>query len=715
MRSAISAQALNRVALGLCALTTAALTACGGGQDHSTPAAATASTASTPALVFELAPAVGAVQAEVAGIQAQPTFHAAPLILEAPADTDATLPSASALQAPHAQAVPAALAGLSTQRLSLDALLAAQRSSAMSSSGLGSPGGENKAVPMAATAAVVTYTPAQIRAAYGLPAVPAASALTALTPAQAAALGAGQTVYIVNAQHNPNAAAELAAFNAKFGLPVCTTKAVATGTPLPLAAANTAACEFLQVYATPAGALAANAPAYDAGWATEIALDVQWVHATAPLARVVLIEAVDASVTSLVGAIKLANAMGPGVVSMSFGAPEGSYTTTLDSTFTAARMTYLAATGDAGAAVSWPSVSAYVLAVGGTTLSTSASGLRSEVAWAGTGGGVSAYTAMPGYQSAAVPGLSGYARRTVADVAFNADPSSGQYVAVMAPGASTANWMSVGGTSLSTPQWAGLMAVANAQRALSARLPLGAPHAVLYGQIGAVPGNYASAFADITQGRHGSCGLCTAKAGYDELTGLGTPNIGNLLALLTGATAPAAAPVAPSVASASLNGQPGVALNHTLAVTAPNAVTYTLSGAPSGMAISSSGLVSWASPVVGSYSVTVQATDSKTGLSGRGVLTIGIAKAGPVITAGNLTGVAGKALSGSFSISDATSSSMSISISGVPAGMGFSVSGQSFTATWPKPVTGNYLLKVQVVDAAGLSAVASIPVNITAK
>ena len=75
----------------------------------------------------------------------------------------------------------------------------------------------------------------------------------------------------------------------------------------------------------------AAAPAYDAGWATEIALDVQWVHATAPLARIVLIEAVDPGVNSLVGAIKLANAMGPGVVSMSFGAPEGTYTAASDS------------------------------------------------------------------------------------------------------------------------------------------------------------------------------------------------------------------------------------------------------------------------------------------------------------------------------------------------------------------------------------------------
>jgi hypothetical protein len=74
------------------------------------------------ALVFNLTPPEARVPAEGASIQALPTFHAAPVILEEPADTDAADPAASVLQAHHAQAVPAALAALSTQRLSLDAL-----------------------------------------------------------------------------------------------------------------------------------------------------------------------------------------------------------------------------------------------------------------------------------------------------------------------------------------------------------------------------------------------------------------------------------------------------------------------------------------------------------------------------------------------------------------------------------------------------------------
>ena len=82
--------------------------------------------------------------------------------------------------------------------------------------------------------------------------------------------------------------------------------------------------------------MTASAPAYDSGWATEIALDVQWAHAIAPLARIVVIKAPDASVNGLSNAVKLANNMGPGVVSMSFGANEVDWTSSFDTVFTAA-------------------------------------------------------------------------------------------------------------------------------------------------------------------------------------------------------------------------------------------------------------------------------------------------------------------------------------------------------------------------------------------
>ena len=771
----------------------ALLSACGSNSDHASlnqaPAAIATATTTLSADIVQL-PDTAAAQI------AQPTFHVAPVLLDTPADIDVFNSSASAMMGPRQQVIPEEFRQLSDRGLTVTAM---QEVQAAQGARVRSLPGNSVIQPQATSSVVSTYTPAQIRAAYGLAALPAS--MSGLTAAQAAQLGAGQTIYIVDAYHDPNVAAELAAFNQKFGLPGCTAKTLAATSALPLAAPATNACELVVAYNTASGTLTGTAPAYNSGWATEITLDVQWAHATAPLARIVLIEAADASLNSLLGAVKLANAMGPGVVSMSFGAAEGNWTASVDAAFSAAKMTYLAATGDSGAAVSWPSVSPYVVAVGGTSLTYSGSGSRSESGWSGTGGGTSAYTALPSYQNSSVPGMGTLARRTVADVAFNADPSTGQYVAVINPGSTTVNWISAGGTSLSTPQWAGIVAVANATRAQLAKAPLGQPHSILYGQISTVPGTYASTFADIVKGSDGTCATCYAKTGYDQLTGLGTPNIANLISTLAGTTI---APTAPVVTGATISGQVGTALTFTVSATSTNPLTYALSGAPSGMTIASTGIVTWTTPVAGSYAVTVTATDTKTGLSGKAVYNITIAAAtapvvtggtisakagtalsfsvvvtaanpvtyslsgapagmavstsgvvswaspvvgtynvtaiakdtktglsgqavytvvvsaatvsGPVITAPAMTGVAGKALTGQISISDPGVSWVSVSISGVPLGMSFSMSSSlAITASWPSPVTGSYTLKVVVTDSAGRTAQASVPVTITAK
>ncbi|PHV24479.1 peptidase S53 [Janthinobacterium sp. BJB446] len=850
------------------------LAACGPGQETSTPPAAIATAATQFTVeVPVIPPAVGA-------LVAQPMFHAAPALLDAPDGRDSANSSGSAHWRPHLQNVPGAMREMTTRRLTAQKIAASEQAAQDIAPLLNGGGASDIAAPMAGSSVVATYSPAQIRAAYDLPALPAAG--TALTPAQAAQLGAGQTIYIVDAMHNPNAAAELAIFNQKFGLPGCTTKAIATNATLPLPPAPASGCEFSVVYNTPSSTMTATAPAYNSGWAMEIALDVQWAHATAPLARIVLIEAPDASINSLLGAVRLANQMGPGVVSMSFGAAEGNWTASVDSAFTGKNMSYLAATGDSGSGVSWPSVSSNVLAVGGTTLSYSGSGVRSETAWSGTGGGISAYTALPTYQTASVPGLTNLLRRNVADVAFNADPATGQYTAVMTPGSSTASWLSIGGTSLSTPQWAGLVAIANASRALQAKTALGLPHGILYGQIASVPGTFASNFADITRGSNGTCSVCTARVGYDPLGGLGTPNVKSLLAGLSGTqTAPAApvvapasisgaagkplsftvsasasnplsytmlgapagmsiaatgvvswaaptagtyavtmvakdtvsglsgqgvysivitpvappvvgagaitgkvgtalafnvsvsapnpvsytlggapagmtissaglvswaapvagtyavtvtatdgktglsgkgiytvaiaAPLPPVVTVASVSGKPGVALSFAATTVAPNPVTYSLSGAPSGMAVSAAGVVSWASPVLGSYSVTIIAKDTRTGLTGQAVAAVKIAAAGPTISAAAMAGVAGKAMSGSIVLTAPGANALWISILGAPLGMQFSMSGMTITARWPLPVTGSYTLKVVAVDSNGLTAQLNVPITVTAR
>lgn len=733
-------------------------------------------------------------------------FHVAPVVLAEPEDsgvTGADGASANALVSPgpHIQSVPVELSTLSTRRLTLARIRLAARY------GAGSVEDDTAApdpTPLATGTVVATYSPAQIRAAYNLPALPAT--VNGLTAAQAAQLGAGQTIYIVDAQHDPNAAAELATFNQKFALPTCTTVNIPANAALPLAVpAATAGCTFSVVYSGASGGMTASAPSYDSGWATEIALDVQWAHATAPMARIILIEAPDASVNSLIAGVSLANAMGPGVVSMSFGSSEGSWTAQTVSAFNVPNMTYLAAAGDAGAAVEWPAVLPQVVAVGGTTLSYSGTGTRSEAVWSGTGGGISQYTSTPAYQTAAVPGMGNPAHRVVTDVSFNADPSSGQYLALIAQGSTTVSWMSVGGTSLSTPQWAGIIAIANALRVQASKPLLGAPHNQLYGAISTVPTTYAGAFADVTSGSDGTCATCSAKAGYDFPTGLGTPNTTNLLAALggsaaaggSGAPGPVSAPVVtssavnavagtalsfavsvassnpvswsltgapsgmsintagvlswanpvtgsyavtviakdtktgstgkgvlsisvtapqpPVVQSASITGRTGSALSYAVSVKSANAVTYMLSGAPAGLKIDGSGVIGWTAPIAGKYSVTVIATDARTGLSGQGTFTINILVSGPVITASALKGVAGKPLSGTIGLSDATSNSLSLTVSGIPAGMSLSLRGTAVAVSWPSPVTGKYTLSVVARDSNGQTASTGVPVTVTSR
>ncbi|MEG0882472.1 MAG: hypothetical protein RSH52_14540 [Janthinobacterium sp.] len=199
------------------------LGACGPGQETATPPAAIA----TAATQFTVE--VPVIPAAVGALVAQPMFHAAPALLDAPDGRDSANSSGSAHWRPHRQNVPGAMRDMTTRRLTAQRIAAAEQT-AQNIAPLLDGGAGDSAAPMAGSSVVATYSPAQIRAAYDLPALPAAG--TALTPAQAAQLGAGQTIYIVDAMHNPNAAAELAIFNQKFGLPGCTTKAIATNATL---------------------------------------------------------------------------------------------------------------------------------------------------------------------------------------------------------------------------------------------------------------------------------------------------------------------------------------------------------------------------------------------------------------------------------------------------------------------------------------------------
>jgi subtilase family serine protease len=689
-------------ALALAALV-ASLTACGGGASTEDQAAA----ADVPAAASIPSADAGAAEAEIAQSAATPTYHMAPAVLADPADADAGGTNASAAQEPQRFTVEAAAAGLSTRGLTPQAL-AAHLSNARAHA---AAAGSDTSSPAAAAITGAVYTPAQIRAAYGLPNLPAVGA--SLSATQAANLGAGQTLYIIDAYHDASALTDLNLFSARFGLPACTSAPVATGAALPLAAAPSS-CTLSVVYATSSGTMTATAPAYLSSWAPESKLDVQWAHAIAPLARIVLIETADAMTNNLLGGIALANRMGSGVVSMSFGLADPGWASTVDSKFTTAGMTYVAATGDVGGKVDWPAVSPNVLAVGGTAMNwTPSTSTRYELAWANGGGGVSAYGTVPSWQTGVTLAGAKLAHRAVADVSFNASPMTGQYVALTLPGASTV-WAAYGGTSIGSPQWAGVLAVANAVRKASGKAALGDVHNLLYGSIGAVPGNYAAAFGDVLSGTNGTCGsACTAGTGYDAPTGWGTPNVNALMPMLTGVATAAAAAAAPAltVPGGAIAGRAAVALSNPLGISAPAGSAYALIGAPAGATVDASGTLKWTSPVAGTYTFTAKVASGSSSASGTYSLKV-IPNAPPVFAgSASLAATLGSGFSTTVSATDPNGGTIAYSASGLASGMTLASNG---AFSWSSPTAGSHGFTVTATDSYGLSASRAYTVTVAA-
>ena len=315
------------------------------------------------------------------------------------------------------------------------------------------------------------------------------------------AKGKGQVIAIVDAYDDPRIEADLAVFNKQFGLPACTTKN---------------GC-FKKIYAK------TTKPKTDAGWSGEIALDVEWAHAMAPEAKIILVEAATDSAEDLYDAVQVAIKNKANVVSMSWGAPEFDGESSYDAIFNNPNVTFTASSGDSGAGTIYPAASPYVLGVGGTTLSVDTYGnYMNETAWSGSGGGVSTVEPWPEYQSS-LPIPQSNNMRGVPDVSYNADPNTGYAVYNSVPGEGGKGWQVVGGTSAGAPQWSALVAVANS--AISSNIG-GNLNAQLY----AYPDYLSYYFNDISSGMNGDCGYyCTAQAGYDYVTGLGSPEVANLV------------------------------------------------------------------------------------------------------------------------------------------------------------------------------------------
>ena len=249
-------------------------------------------------------------------------------------------------------------------------------------------------------------------------------------------------------------------------------------------------------------------------------MDVEWAHAMAPGASIIVVIASDESVTSMLKAVTYASTNAD-VVSMSWSTPEFAGQTQYDALFSTPGVTFVAASGDAGAGVNWPASSPHVLGVGGTTLTYNTnSGLVSEVAWNGSGGGVSSVEPLPTYQI----GFNNNAGRGVPDVSYDADPYTGVSVFFTDPTSTNAGgWFVFGGTSVGTPQWAALVA----RRASLGNQGSNSFNSVLYANAGS---RYSTILNDISQGSNGY----PALPGYDLVTGLGSP-IANQVAGLTDA------------------------------------------------------------------------------------------------------------------------------------------------------------------------------------
>jgi subtilase family serine protease len=345
------------------------------------------------------------------------------------------------------------------------------------------------------------FTPADIRHAYGFDKVQIGSV---------AGDGTGQTIAIVEAFHDPRITVDLREFDKAFNLhdPV-----------------------FSQV--EPEGATSVNAD-----WAMETALDVEWAHAVAPGAKILLVEARSDSISDLLGAVNYARRLhGVSVVSMSWGLTESTidpgFQKTNDKIFSTptghAGVTFTAATGDDGgqSGPEWPASSPNVLSVGGTSLQLDSQGnYARETAWPGGGGGQSSVEREPKYQR----NVQRTGMRTTPDVSIVGDPNTGLFVYDTVPLDRQTGFFQVGGTSAGAPMWAGLIAIADQGRAREGKST--ASRAPLDGATDTLPALYAlprTDFHDVTAGTNDAG---PARPGYDLATGLGSPIADRVIAAL---------------------------------------------------------------------------------------------------------------------------------------------------------------------------------------
>jgi subtilase family serine protease len=370
---------------------------------------------------------------------------------------------------------------------------------------------------------------------------------------QPAVGGAGQTVAIVDAYDDPNIEKDLGTFDGEYALPACTK---ANG------------C-FRKVSQT--GSATLLPPADTAGWSLEMSVDVETVHSVCESCKILVVEANSESLANLAAAVNEAVKLKASEVSNSYGAPESQMGESEQSAYDHPGVVITAAAGDAGY-LNWDYVAAFltapempdapaslpgVVAVGGTSLELKPNGTRKrETVWndsgrpshrefkrfSATGGGCSTIFTAPSWQQSA-PGWADTAcgnKRLDNDVAAVADPYTGLdvYDSYVYEPEFTPGWLTVGGTSLSTPLITALYGLAGGSHGVSY------PAATLYTHLGEPSSLY-----DVTTGGNGYCDgeasgpcgqpaineelgvidcegttSCDAAPGFDGPSGVGAPN-----------------------------------------------------------------------------------------------------------------------------------------------------------------------------------------------
>ncbi len=345
--------------------------------------------------------------------------------------------------------------------------------------------------PKPASSSPTGYGPLDLQSAYNVP----------------TSAGLGQTIAIVDAYDNPNAASDLAAYRSYYNLPATASCTVDLQQGTVTSSSTTQPC-FAKVNQN---GVAGSYPRGDTGWGQEISLDLDMASAICPNCNILLVEAASSSFKNLGTAVNTAASLHVAAISNSYGSSGDVSDATYGKYYDHPGIAVTASTGDNGYGVGYPATSAFAIAVGGTSLNHASSGWT-ESAWSGAGSGCSSYQAEPGYQTDyGLTACNG--KRAIADVSAVADPYTG--VAVYDTYGTRTTWAQFGGTSASSPIIAAMYALAKGQGASWPDYPA----ATLYKDW--------SGLNDVTSGSNGTCSttvLCTSGANWDGPTGLGTPN-----------------------------------------------------------------------------------------------------------------------------------------------------------------------------------------------